>query len=797
MATLLNREIFQHDPTATDIPNDGVAKVTQPDSEQQWRVLEHEPRTFVCKGEYERGLERLLRSYLAHLDQPSQPAGWVSGFYGSGKSHLVRVLEHLWRDTRFPSGDTARNMTHVTPEIREHLTELTTVGRQRGGLWSAAGTLSASGDVGVRMAILAVILRAAGLPEAYAQAQLVLRLRQEGVWDAVASRLSAVGRIPERELVHMYASRALHEAIVGAYPVFASDAAAAGELIKLQYPRQTDVSNQELVRTIEDVLDLVSDTPGRRPAALIVLDEVQQFIANDPQIALEVQEAVETCCTHFGSGVMFVSTGQAQLAASPQLQRLQGRFSVLIHLQDVDIEEVIRQVVLLKKQTARDDIQAMLDNVSGEIDRHLRDTPLGARPSDQRHLVADYPLLPTRRRFWEAVLRAVDTGTTGQLRTQLRIVHAAAADIADRRLGTVIPGDRIYRHVKSTVLNSGALQVEISNTIDRLAAGNADDQLRARLCSTIFLIERIAAESATQTGLKPTPDTLADLLIEDLPAGSQSFRQRIADVLVPLVQDGTLQLVNGGYHLQTAESAEWERDFRARETRMRNDDVRVTEDRRTALRTAVGAALKPVQGALRQGTTNEKRELELHFADDPPAVGNAVPVWVPVTWSLTENQMMTQAAAAGATSPVIFVHLPRRNADALRDALAEVAAAQETLTARSSGGTDEYRQARAGMASRLEGARGRLDTLVTEVLANARVFQAGGNAVDEGDGLAGNVRLAGERALARLYPEFRHADASGWSTVVTRAGRGEQNALAAVGYNGPPNQHPVCRELLA
>ena len=27
---------------------------------------------------------------------------WVSGFYGSGKSHLVRVLEQLWRDLVLP-----------------------------------------------------------------------------------------------------------------------------------------------------------------------------------------------------------------------------------------------------------------------------------------------------------------------------------------------------------------------------------------------------------------------------------------------------------------------------------------------------------------------------------------------------------------------------------------------------------------------------------------------------------------------------------------------------------------------
>jgi hypothetical protein len=192
---LLNRDVFLKDPSQTDIPNDGIAKVAEPETPEQWRVLKYELNTFVCKGAYEHGLYTILNSFLSHLHQESQPAAWVSGFYGSGKSHLVRVLEHLWRDTRFPSGDTARNMTDLPPEIAAFLRELATVGQRLGGLWSAAGTLSASGDVDVRLAILGVILRGAGLPENYAQAQLVLWMRRKGsgtpssrIWSAMVGK---------------------------------------------------------------------------------------------------------------------------------------------------------------------------------------------------------------------------------------------------------------------------------------------------------------------------------------------------------------------------------------------------------------------------------------------------------------------------------------------------------------------------------------------------------------------------------------------------------------------------------
>src|SRR3954453_452089 len=108
--TTKNRDLFYRDPTDTKIPNDGVAKVVRPETDQQWEVLEWELRSFVCEGEYARGLERILDSFVANLSQNQQPAVWVSGFYGSGKSHLVRVLEYLWANPQLPAGESARDL---------------------------------------------------------------------------------------------------------------------------------------------------------------------------------------------------------------------------------------------------------------------------------------------------------------------------------------------------------------------------------------------------------------------------------------------------------------------------------------------------------------------------------------------------------------------------------------------------------------------------------------------------------------------------------------------------------------
>ena len=177
--TRTNRDVFYRDPTDTKIPNDGVAKVVRPDTRQQWEVLEWELKSFVCEGEYARGLERILNSYLINLSQAQQPAVWVSGFYGSGKSHLVRVLEYLWRDMELPDRKRARNLVTLPDDVNDHLSELSTAGKRAGGLWSAAGTLAAGKNDAVRLAFLSVLFESAGLPEQYPLARFMIWAREK------------------------------------------------------------------------------------------------------------------------------------------------------------------------------------------------------------------------------------------------------------------------------------------------------------------------------------------------------------------------------------------------------------------------------------------------------------------------------------------------------------------------------------------------------------------------------------------------------------------------------------------
>lgn len=801
---MLNRDLFLRDPTTQTLPNLGVSTVGRPTTPEQWAILRYELESFVCEGEYKDGLERVLTAFLASLKEPKQPGVWVSGFYGSGKSHLVRVLEALWLDLEFPDHATARGLIRALPaSTSDLLKELTAASKRAGGAWAAAGTLPSGAGHSVRMDILGIVFAAAGLPTDYRPARLTLWLMREGIYEKVRSAVEESGASYSVEADQMWVSDSLAAAIMSAKPGWASSIESVHHKLSETFPAEVGgLTEEKFLATLQEVLKLRATVAGRLPNTLIVLDEAQQYLGKDIPRITELQIAAEKVCTVLGSNVLFVATGQAQLASSPELSRLQDRFTVTVNLRDVDVEKVVREVVLHKDEDKREVLETRLDALSGEIDRHLNGTRIAPEAKDRDTLVADYPLLPSRRRFWEAVLRSIDhAGRQGQLRTQLRMVHEANQSVAGQPVGHVIPGDFIYQQVRGYLYQTNQVSRDHLDIIDdirksdghRLPKLAAEKRvLCARLCALVLLIGKLPTDGPKATGLRATEAVLADLLIEDLGTDGTKLRQLVPELLVALCDDSVLMKLGEEYRLQTRESAEWEQAYQKRVSSIGSDDQRVANDLNLELRGKVESALKNLN--LTQGVNKTARAFEVVY--QKPTVGAKVPVWVRDEWSDTEKGVKDAAREDGTESPTIHVFLPKVSADAIRDALIAWTAADEVIKAKQLPAGEPDRallDAAEAMRSRLKSERVRLDLLVAAVLADARVYQAGGNPVD-GAGVREKVQRALDAAVSRLFHQFVPADApaKSWEKVVDRVKDGSGDALSAVDHRSEPDKHPVC-----
>ena len=207
------------------------------------------------------------------------------------------------------------------------------------------------------------------------------------------------------------------------------------------------------------------------PLTLILLDEVQQFIREDSNISLTIQTIAEELCSKFRGRVFLVATGQSALGDVRYLEKLLTRFVLPVPLGSADINSVIRKTVLLKKDTAKPEVEQMLDLRSGEIDKHLQGSSLKHSAADRQYDVADWPILATRRRFWERVLAELDrSGLGATLRGQLRISLDAVKRYGERPLGVAVPGDFLFDTFAAEALSRNLILREVSDLIALLRA---------------------------------------------------------------------------------------------------------------------------------------------------------------------------------------------------------------------------------------------------------------------------------------------------------------------------------------
>jgi hypothetical protein len=291
-----NKDLFNLNPTEINLKNDGVAKIKTLTEVEDLSVAEYELRTFVCEGEYHDGLKKIFQNYLTYFEKDikDSPAFWVSGFYGSGKSHLVKMASYLWEDFQFPNGSTARTIKPLPTVIKDLLIEIDRKQKIYGKL-SVSGTLRDFPSKDIRYSFLQILMSALGLPQQYHHFKFVHWTMEEGIYDALKLKIEGQGKSFRREVENLFVSTSLAKAILELRPDFASSEAHVRDIFRAQYPRVESIARDEFVRTIkEEILPLKFGE--KIPCTLIVLDEVQQFIATDADLAFDVQLLAEDFC---------------------------------------------------------------------------------------------------------------------------------------------------------------------------------------------------------------------------------------------------------------------------------------------------------------------------------------------------------------------------------------------------------------------------------------------------------------------------------------------------------------------
>ncbi len=336
---------------------------------------------------------------------------------------------------------------------------------------------------------------------------------------------------------------------------------------------------------------------------------------------------------------------------------------------------------------------------------------------------------------------------------------------------------------------------EINTRIRKLDDGTEEGRLRCDLCGLVFLIGKLPREALVDAGVRANAVTLADLLVVDVTADSGPFRKRVADTLDGLAREAIIMRVGDEFRLQTTEGAEWDGEFRARQAALRQTEVEIASRRDQHF----GAAVQEILNGIRliHGKPKLRRTLSLHVGSDLPGPGgDKVAVWLRDGWSARPWDMESEARRLGTEDPILHVHLPKKNADLLKDRIIDIEAARQVLDHYGTPTSSEGKEARESIKSRQALAEHERDDIIGEIIRSATVLQGGGSEIF-GTDLSEKLTTGAKASLARLFHRFGDSDHKAWEAALHRARDGSDQPLKVVGWDGATDAHPVAKEVLS
>ncbi|HVB75789.1 MAG TPA: hypothetical protein VNE38_19745, partial [Ktedonobacteraceae bacterium] len=442
---MLIKDIFA---TAIQERIEPVVKVADRNPAIQLNELQH----LVITPQWETYLHRMLEAYTDAFDRDDeQGIGiWISGFFGSGKSLLMKVLGIL-----LEGGDLLGQSVHhlFLSRLPGHSRERSDLERflaicQRKLATSVIGgnlhaQLSSSNDP-LALVVFKLFARQHGYthnwPLAWAvEYQLDVRdLSAE--FHRVASELSGqdwseVANDPDfyTDVLYQAAATVLPDHFQGADAVERAVMAAV----------QSGITPEMLIDRLRRWCS-AQDSGGRRHKVLLQLDELGQWIAsgNANERIMQVQALVETAAQD-GEGRLWIAvTAHGDVQAlqqnvqQEQYAKISQRFDLQCKLSNEDISQVVEERLLRKTQAARIDLSQRFAQRSGDI------TDLGTVQQAQRIFASPdaesfplfYPYLPWTVTAIPHVVKGIaqatgrDEALTGSNRTMIGVVQGGIID---------------------------------------------------------------------------------------------------------------------------------------------------------------------------------------------------------------------------------------------------------------------------------------------------------------------------------------------------------------------------------
>lgn len=552
-----------------------VIKVGETSDEKK---LAGEISSYVVTPMIERYLDDLLEHYTdTFLKQTTEIGTWISGYFGSGKSHLAKTVA-LLANNRVLAGSTACD--RFSARIPSDAPRATSIKRSLSRMGQCVtsllafnlNTLTDSKQRALPSLLLSQYYQSLGYGGNLLYARVIeAGLDRQGKLDELHAAVERRAKKKWSEIqrnLSFYRSHLYAAACEVAPDIFPSEEAVNRAMQEAERGELHNVAF--LVDTLLDDLHRKEQAEKKRQRLLLVLDEAGQWIGDDSDRLAQLQALVEEAAIKGQGRIFLIITTHGDMgsiykearAVEEDMKKIEGRFRFKFALTTENIELVLEDRLFRKKMGSDKLLLDLYDKRSGELRGlgELVDTNQALPPCTAQKFAVYYPFLPYQIHLIPEIVKSLRSkgGRGEQLSGSTRTLLAITQDIlrAGRRqyldggIGSLVSFDEVYENLQGEGEISPDVRTELSRIKDVVPGATP---LTAHVAEVLFLIREIPY-------IPRTRDNLARLLIEHTDDNLPSLLGRVQPELDRLIAAKLVARIGDEYEFLTGERRSFEEE---------------------------------------------------------------------------------------------------------------------------------------------------------------------------------------------------------------------------------------------
>jgi hypothetical protein len=522
----------------------GVIKVGQTDENKIYEELDE----YVVTKEISKYLSKFYDNYSKGINGTTDKMGvWISGFFGSGKSHFLKILSYLL-DNENIKGKEA--IDFFKEKIKDPMLFAEMEKGARVDTETILFNIDSKNPVNNKSkedAILRIFVKVfnehRGLCDeipgvAYMEQQLI----KDGVYDEFKQEFY---NIRGKEWNHRrnaffldkdYVAKAISK-------VLNTSLESANDFVR-KGVTEYEVSIEKFAKEVKEYID----SKGKKIHLIFLVDEIGQYIGDNQALMLNLQTVAEDLGTYCQGRVWIMVTSQESIDSLIKVKgndfsKIQGRFDTRLSLSSISVDEVIKKRILDKKEEPiyllKDlyrEKSAILKNLIS-FDNARKDL-LGY--SDDKEFAEVYPFVPYQFKILQNVFEQVRKhGSSGKHlsegeRSMISAYKESVLKYADEKDGVLIPFHAFYDTIEEF------LNPTISRVIERASENPEfkENPMNLQILKVLFMIKYLSDE------IPGNLENITTLMLSNIDEDKLQLKEKIKEALRKL-QSNTLIQKNG------------------------------------------------------------------------------------------------------------------------------------------------------------------------------------------------------------------------------------------------------------